>query len=493
MNRGMARWLLLGLFVLNAALRIWLAASLPHPGYDAYWTLRLTDHIVETGQPLVLDPLGFGGRTLRMSPLFYYVLAPFRLVMPAEVFISVVPNLLAATLVIALYRLSMRLTASPAAALFVAALGGLNPFFLQKALVGDVAALAVPLLLFALDAVLRVPAGEPVGRAVGLGLVLGLLHPIALVFVAGLLLYLLLLKLEGLGVEPREMEVTLFVGLFTLWLQLLLFKPALAAQGLQVLWLNIPRSLLDQQFAAVGLVQVLGALGALAVLLGAIGLYRSVVSGRRRAAALLFALILAVSILLGLRLVPFTTGLMWLGLLLACFAGDALANLAHYLRQTKLPRLARPVTAVLGLLCLLGASLVAVEAAGRALREAPSDEEFAALGWLAQSTPAAAKIWAPVEEGHLVAYAAERKTAYDLWFFGVPEGPRLYEELEALALTPFEVEAVEGLNRHGITHVYLSPRALAAPGGRPAFIESSCFALRYNASVEIYEVRCAPT
>lgn len=48
-------------------------------GDSAYFNVRYVEHLLENKRPLTYDELSYGGRNVLVAPLFYYILAFFKL------------------------------------------------------------------------------------------------------------------------------------------------------------------------------------------------------------------------------------------------------------------------------------------------------------------------------------------------------------------------------------------------------------------------------
>ena len=71
--------------------RLFFAFSTETFDYDAYLGIRQINEILETNSPVFNDPLSYGGRTLLFSPLFYYLMAFFSIIVPYA--LKIIPNI----------------------------------------------------------------------------------------------------------------------------------------------------------------------------------------------------------------------------------------------------------------------------------------------------------------------------------------------------------------------------------------------------------------
>ena len=104
------RHIILGfIFILYLAIRLYF--SLQDDSFrdtKSYLHLRQIENIKNTGKPISYDNLSYGGRTFIFMPLFYYLFAFFYIFFPKIIFLKLVNNLLASTIIIAVYLVSSK-------------------------------------------------------------------------------------------------------------------------------------------------------------------------------------------------------------------------------------------------------------------------------------------------------------------------------------------------------------------------------------------------
>src|SRR3989344_5663642 len=126
-------WLVIGgLFVVLFAVRLFLSAGEFTP--DAYFHIRMVEHIAQTGVPMTYDPLSYGGRALQFSPLFHYLLAVFSWVIPLDIVVHVLPQLFVSLLSLLIYIIVKKITENTSASSFSAVLAAVIPAFFAETL-----------------------------------------------------------------------------------------------------------------------------------------------------------------------------------------------------------------------------------------------------------------------------------------------------------------------------------------------------------------------
>ena len=148
----------IAVFLLVLAVRLFAAFQTPYYSSDeSYLHVRAVENILE-GKLLWNDPLGYGGRTLVMSPLFDAILALFSLIMPIDLVLKIIPNIFSSLLVIPAFLISYKITKTTWISLSSALLASLVPAFFSNTF-NQVTplTLAIPTFFFLAYAWLRVP------------------------------------------------------------------------------------------------------------------------------------------------------------------------------------------------------------------------------------------------------------------------------------------------------------------------------------------------
>jgi hypothetical protein len=456
-----ARWLLAAACLIVFALRLWIAFSTPGlSGDDAYFQLRQVEHIRQTGLPLFDDPLSYGSRTYAFSPVFHYVVAASSFLLSLPVAVKVVPNLLATLLMLVIYGIVNRLSKKEGVALFIAIFSAFVPVWFGHTInTLSTATLAVPLLFFVVYSLLRVE--ERSWRYIYLAslILLAFTHPIVLLFVLGLMLYMVLVLVESLEVERTELEIALFSVFFVLWSQFLLYKKFILAHGPAVIWQNIPPSLLSSLFSDVTVLTAFYQIGILPVLYGVFVVYRYLFRRKHKMTYFLIAFALAAGLLLWFRLIPVRLGLILLGMFLIVLFSRWVDFYLGYLLTTRIHRW-RPLFIIMLVVAFIASSVLPAIADARSVQQGSVDPAgMRAYGWLRQNVPSDAVVAAGVNEGHRIAALGQRKNVLDAHFLLQRDAKQRLHDVNRMFSTTFGVEAVELMDRYGVRAILLSPES----------------------------------
>ncbi len=489
MKKITATILLLIIFLVTFVFRTYFAFQTPEFSYNSYFSLRQIEHIEETGFPLFHDYLSFGGRTFLFPPLFLYVLSFFSLIFNASFIAKVIPNLLASLIIFPIYLSAQHITKKRIISLMGAFFSAFIPVFFSNT-INNISAytLVIPLIFFIIYFLIRSDEAIYLNLALFFLVVLVLTHSSSFFLVLGLLLFLLLMKVEYLHVEKKELEIVLFSTFLILWFNFVIYKQAFFMHGPLVIWQNIPIEILKNFFFDLNMLQVLYVIGIIPLLLGVFAVHNVFFKSKKRSVFLLLGFGLATFLLLWLKLVPFRVGLIFLSLVLVLLATYGTKLIYSYIKKTKKPKYANFFLVGLFILFILTSFIPALNSASKEVQITPSNEEIAALNWIKLNTPVDSVILGTLEEGHLINYFAERKNVLDSNFLLIPDAQQRYEDVNLLYKVRFKTEAVRTLNKYDVNYIYFSSKFNKEE--KLYYVDEDCFTKVYDNSIKIYEVLC---
>ncbi len=477
--------IMLGLiFSASLLLRLYLAFSSNYT-YDAYFEIRQVENIRNGLLPLFNDPLYYTSHPF--LPFFHYVLAFIGIFAPAAFVFKVIPNLLAATSVLLAYLVSLELTRSRPAALFSALSMGFIPIFIS-----DTASsvspytLVVPLMLVLIYLFMKLEEGNSVYFYLAFFFALVFTHQSAILLIAGLCLYVVILYVLGMKPSRPELEVIFFSLIASTWLVFLFFKEELLKSGLSVLWQNSPVTVL---YAAEGLniLDAIYRIGILTFIAGVFITHKYVFEEKRKDVHLLISLSLAVLMLLAMKLVRLETGLMLLGVFFAVMSGEAYKAFMDYLQKTHIARNMHIILSLTIICFILTSALPSILYKG----SSPSSLELEAFDWLSDSEPNSI-IFADLDEGNLVPAVSGRKNMIDTRFPMSADVRQRLEDLEAVYTTRSQISALEILERYDVSYLVITKKALSSRNLTDiGFFSDDCYALVFeNSEARVFRSLC---
>lgn len=462
-------------------------------GDESYLRLRQVMHIRETFRPLYHDDLSFSGRTREGSWLFAYALAGLSLLF-GPYFGKIIPNLSAVLLSLIAYLIMDKLTKNSYISLLVAFISGFIPiFFVSSINTLTVYAFVVPLMAFLIYSYLRVAEKWWLHIYIITLAFYSFLHPTVMLFIIGLLFYMLLMKLEGLEIPRGEIEITLFSLFLVLWSQFLIYKNLLLRHGLSIIWQNIPKQILTTYFSDVTPLQVILWVGIIPFLYGLVIIWKYVFRRKNKDIYFLIGLTLSTGFLLWAKLIELKPGLIFFGVLLSLLFGIYYKFFISYLLNTRIASLLPIFKATIVISFILTSVIPSLILAQKTIGDSTIQAELDALEWLRNNSASGAIILGSVGEGNLINYAADRKNVIDSDFLSIPNSDTIFNDIKTVYTSPYETTAIELLNKHKVDYFLVSPITRKAfQIQNPYWIKNErCFAKIYNKNeVQIYKSLC---
>ncbi|MDD9953539.1 MAG: hypothetical protein OXR66_04330 [Candidatus Woesearchaeota archaeon] len=486
---GKIRWDLIALMLIIGTLfivRMSLSASVPTLNYDSYLLVRDVEHILETGRPLHDDALSVTGTKRIGSPIFSYIMALF--VSFSPLMYKILPNLLIVLLLVPVFIIAKQLTKSKVAAILAALLAGTAPAVFSMYLNLPDALPFAALLFFTILAMVHDP-DRYLTWIIWLTIFLTFLHPIAFILVLTLLVRVILLRLEGFGVDKRVNELFFFTLLLTLWFHILIYKEVLFREGIRVIWQNLPVKYAALQFQPVTWIGTLYALGVVTFFFGTLGAHHALFEKRVKNAFTIASAAIGIALLMLLQLIELQVGLFLLSILLAIMAAYGLRVTAKYIAKTKVAWIAYPVTLVVLFIFVFTAILPALVDAKASIR-APTQEDVEAFEQI--RLPHDAVLLTTVREGAAVQYFSGKRTLTDNDFLLMKHGDELVKDIESVYTARFSTTIVNKAAKLGFSHILFSNDAEIEYNRGRIFVENPrCLTYEILPNdVRLYKVRC---
>jgi len=490
-----ALWLIL-IFALVLAVRLYIAFQTPLFNYDAYFNLRQVEHIRDTGLPLYKDTLSYGGKTQLFAPLNEYIIAGFSLVMPIDIAGKIIPNIFAAMLIFAVYYIALKITKNSKISLLVSFMSGFMPVYFMDVNRVSVNYLAVLLVFSVVYCMLRLNERKYVDYTLILMFLLVLTTPMAFVLVIGLLLYLLLLKLENLPVEMKELEIILFFTFLVFWVNLLIYKNAFLTHGLLVVWQNVPVKILSEFFMNIGFVQLFWAISIVPLIFGIYAAYSAFHLENGKELMLIMSLGLSAFIILWFKLLDLVSGLIFLSVTLVILTVCSLKMLNDFILKSKIHRyenLVYTIIILIFLVSLIPSAYSMIHTSNAGPQNTPENSDVETLKWASENIPNSSVIMSSLEEGNIVTYYGKRKDVMDTNFLLTPSIDQRLQDVDTVYTTTFETQAIGILNKYNSKYLLITPSTLQKYGLKeiPYVKDNKCFEIAYyREGTYLYKVDC---
>ena len=489
---GKVRWEYVILAVFLVALftfRMTISLSEEHLSYDSYLTLREVEHIQETFVPLREDSLSLLVPQRLGSPVHAYLMAMFALITP--LMYKILPNLFMVLLLIPVYFLTKQLTNSKTASNTAVVLAGTGPMVLASYLNTPAVTTLAALVFLLIISFLHDP-NTYLYWIIGLSILLVFLSPVSFLLALSFLAIILLLRLEGFGVDKKMNELFFFTLLLTVWFNVLIYKEALLLGGVRIFTQNLPSRYAALTFANATPLALLYGLGVVTFLFSVLGGFHALFESRDKNAFPVIGASLAVTVVTMLGLIELRVGIMLLAILLAILAGYGLWITINYIRKTRAPWVVYVFGSVVTLLFLFSGLLPALGNTQQAMVNTISDDEVNALTALSDAVPVSAILLTTPEEAWAVQYFGNRMTLVDKDFLLVKRPDELLQDIDEVYTSRFTTGVVNRADKWGFTHILFSTKAQSQYNREELLIrDTTCFStIPLYKSTHAYAVRC---
>jgi len=484
---------LLFIFVVVLAVRLLITFQTPSfSTSESYFTLRQVENIKENGLPIYNDAISYSGRQLIFLPFFYYLVSMLTFFLPTIAAAKILVNIISACTIFPVYLITKKLTSDRKVALFTAFASGFIPLYFSLTINSiSPTVLFVPLMLLFIYFFMDLEKKKSLYFLILAFFVILISSTSVIIIVIGMLLYMLLAKLEHLNQRREEAEVILFLTFVTFWLMFLLFKDVFLFHGISFIWRNIPDTLLNKFFVSLNVAELIVKIGIIPFIYGLYIIYKYVFRSKDKNIYLLISFTLSILIMIWLKLLEFNLGVILLSILLTIMFGRGFKLTLNYLARTKFSKYENLVILLLFFIFLFNsvwpAFTYSIDEVGNSFTPA----EIEAYKWLQSNTNNQSIVIASTAEGHLITYYGKRKNVIDSNFILVPNINQRYEDIDQLYRAFSLTEAINLITKYKANYILVSPRAKEEFNTTELkYVEDPCFNLTYNNQIKIYQSLC---
>jgi hypothetical protein len=491
--------IILGIIIMIVlALRLFIAFQTQDLTYDAYFTLRNIENIKEQGVPLYQDDLSYGGRQNAFSPLYYYILTIFTFIIPEIIVLKILPNLFATATIIAVYLFSKYLSKNEEASLIAAGASAIIPIFFSNTINNaSIYTLTMPLFFLTLYYFLKTVSNtKNLWKFLTSVTLLSLTHASSIILALGLLIYVLLLKVQGFKKSSKEPELLLFSIFLIIWANLTIYKRAIIMHGSAVIYQNTPIQLILEIYKELTFIESLYWIGTIPLLFGVITIYDSVFSSRKKTTTSLIALCITFFLLLWFKLINLYVGLMFLGITMSILSSGAIAKTLTYTENLKF-KIAKPLMKIILIVLIISSFIPSITISLNEAMNTPQQNDKDAFEWIRQNTNETTNILTLPQESSAMSYYAKRGNAIDENFLLIKNIDIRYQELQRIYTDRLLIPSLTKLNYYSIDYILISEHAKKTTNITELFYEDDdCIKRVYgyvSTGPEIYEVVCTVT
>ncbi|MDD5649938.1 MAG: hypothetical protein PHF86_05875 [Candidatus Nanoarchaeia archaeon] len=477
--------LLIILFLIVFLFRLYFVLQTNYFSDDSsYGQLRIMDSVKESGIPLGYDTLSYGGKQILPSLLFPYILWLFSLVPYG---LKIFPQLIISLLVIIVYYLSKEIINNEKLALIAATLAGFTPLLINETLNKiSVYFLAIPLIFFMIYAFNRIKEINYKIIFYITAIIISLLDPIFLCLVFVFIFYLILMYTEDVKLHKSEITSIIIFSIIIILINLYILKDALVLYGLDIIYKNIPKSLLINTFKKIDVLTLVYHLGYIPLIFGFIALYHGFVKEKSRIIYLISSLIFVSLSLVALNVLNFYVGLVLVGIAVSILSIISINRLIIYLNLTKLSKYNSFFIPILLILILLFSIYPSYEISKKLISDVSIKDEIDSLLWIKNNSEQNDVIIGTIYEGNLISYFSNRKNFFDTSFLFVQDPLQRMIDAEKVFTQDYS-SASEVFKKYNIKYIFLSDKAKAIYGIKDLKYKDSNCLEKYDF---VYKIIC---
>lgn len=437
--------------LLTLVIRLYFALNTPNFTEDKpYFHIRQSEQISKTMLPAYKDDLSWSGRTMPFSPAYHYLTGFMGILLGNELASKIVPNLLMSTIPLLIYLISLQITQNTFISLLTAITSAFIPVTANTINSPNPITLAIPLMLLL---ILFLIQKKPYAYLTTI-ILLSFTHPIVLLFVLGLAIYVLICTSQNIKADQTIKELTLLSIFFSIWAQLILYKKALITKGISAIWQNAQNTMFAGALAKTGLLQSFYYIGLIPLIATILLAYKYLLKTQNTQINLFFSIITSFILATWLQLISVETSLQLISITIMPLFSKWLQDLKEYLPKTKFPLNFNQTSIILIALITLTMFIPFINTAKA--QETTTNAEIQAMLWLRENTPKDAIILSMPKEGHLITAIAERKNVIDTNYLLAPQPEQRTQDTKRAYTTYSLVELVSILEKYDANYLYVS-------------------------------------
>src|SRR3989344_2742774 len=397
---------------------------------DSYFHLRQIENIIDTGKPLFNDQLSYSGREYVFAPLFHYIIAGISIFIPLDLTIKIIPSVLISICVFLFYLITKKITGDNHIALITGFFSGFIPIMYKETINQlNPLSLLIPLILIIINALINIKEKKQITIYLITIIIASLTHPLISLLLIGILIYIITTFIDDIEQTKYERELILFSVFFILWTQFIIYKKMFLFHGINIIWQNIPKEIINGHFVRISVIEAIYQIGILQFIAGIYIVFRYFLKEKNKNIYLLTSFVITIAISLWFKLIELKLGLIIFGIMLTLLSAKGLKILLDFIERTKLSRFNNFI--FISIIFILTITLVmpSIINAKAKINEISKDE-INAMNFIRDNTDVNSVILASNEEGHL-------KTIY-----------------RTTSLT----EAIDLMDKYKITHLLLTSK-----------------------------------
>jgi len=492
MKRYTEYLILVGIILIGIILRVYFTAESSNFRNDgSFYVIRQVEEIRDTGSPLYNDQLSYDGRSNPFPPGYHYILTIGSIILSKRLAFMILPALFASLASLMVYLISKRLTNNVPISLFSSFISLFIPVYsLRTTNTLSPYSLIIPLTLLCLYLFSKADKknkNTPIWYVISLCL-LSITTASSVIVIGSLLMYVLILKIEGIILDKVKKELIIFSLFFVMWIQFLIYKKALLIHGPYVIWQNIPFELILNYFSEVNILTIIYYVGIIPFLCGMYIIYRYSLKIKNEQMYLYIALTAVIALLLVFRLIELQLGLIYFGFCFVIFFSIFYKQLLIYIGKTKINKYKQWVMPIFFILLLFTSIIPSLAISNN--EKGVSTSTTLALEWIQVNTPDTSIILGTIKEGELINSIAERRNIIDENFILIKDINTRVKDIKTVYTSSSLVKAIEILDYYNIDYIFFDSARKTYNIDELLYVNSECFEEVYDEDIKIYKVLC---
>jgi hypothetical protein len=408
-------YLLIILFLVILTIRLLIAFKEPYLSDDlSYFSLRQAQIIKEIGIPAYNDELSQNGRYFFFLPLMHYIIAFLLFFFEPIIAVKIYTNFFSTLIIFPIFLIVKQITKDKKIALLSSFLVSFIPIYVSETInSASIYSISIPLSVYLMHYFLKINTKKKPGIFIILLLLFIFLSPSVLVIVLGIITYLIFAWIEKLNIKRAEIELCIFSIFITGFIYIALYRDALIMHGPKIIYANIPTIFLNNYFSNINLNIILIGLGILPLIATIAITYIFIKEKKKKSFFLPLSILFVCSIMLILKLIPFTLGLIYIGILCVILFGEGFQYIIEYIKKTKFSNYIFLFYLLFILLFTLTSVIPSYVMAINSIKKSTDNEIVIGLKKIMENSNNDISIIWDIEKGHTITYFSKRKNVID--------------------------------------------------------------------------------
>jgi uncharacterized membrane protein len=249
----------------------------------------------------------------------------------------------------------------------------------------------------------------------------------------------------------------------------------------------MPSQILSSYFQDVSFVNLLYAVGIIPLMLGVYAIYSVVFETKNRTVQLYIGLAMSSFILMWLKLIPPSTGLLFFSTSMIILSAYTMKTASAASAKMKVASTQR-ILAVALVVLFVATTIPAFFAVP--LEEPQQQGDVNALLWLKENAPNGSIVLGKIDEGFIISYYSGLPSVSDQNFLFVKNPEQNYQEVQDVFSSRLASEAIRILDKKSVNYIFLSKKTKQHDGiTRLFYADDACFEVVYDNDATIYEFK----